>query len=55
MIEMNKNMTSKNITIVVIDDDAEIRDSLTDLLEMEHWDCLVAENGQKGSASDDKV
>jgi two-component system phosphate regulon response regulator PhoB len=45
---MNQNTASKNTTIVVIDDDASIRDSLTDLLEMEHWDCLVAENGRKG-------
>ena len=44
----SRSQPSTNPTIVVIDDDAGIRDSLTDLLEMEHWDCLVAENGQKG-------
>ena len=37
-----------NPTIVVIDDDAGIRDSLTDLLALEDWDCVVAETGQGG-------
>ena len=44
----NATHTSKSTTIVVIDDDAGIRDSLTDLLEMENWDCRVAETGQEG-------
>jgi len=40
--------TSKNPTIVIIDDDAGIRDSLTDLLALEDWNCVAAETGQGG-------
>lgn len=35
-------------TIVVIDDDAGIRDSIKDLLALEDWNCVVAETGQDG-------
>jgi DNA-binding response OmpR family regulator len=35
-------------TIVVIDDDAGIRDSLKDLMALENWNCVVAETGQRG-------
>jgi len=48
MSVMNKNNTSKNATIVVIDDDAGIRDSLSDLLGMENWNCVTAETGRAG-------
>src|SRR4029077_7571327 len=36
--------------ILVIDDDAGMRESLTDLLSLEEFDCEVAENGKKGVA-----
>ena len=36
--------------IVVVDDDAGIRESLKDLLALENWDCAVAETGEKGLA-----
>jgi len=37
-------------TIVVVDDDAGIRESMKDLLALENWDCAVAETGEKGLA-----
>ena len=46
----NQKTLSERTRIVVIDDDAGIRDSLTDLLALEDWSCVTAENGQKGLA-----
>jgi two-component system phosphate regulon response regulator PhoB len=48
MIMTNQKDRTKATTIVVIDDDAGIRDSLTDLLALENWDCVAAETGQGG-------
>jgi len=45
---MNRNTQSKGTTIVVIDDDAGIRDSLSDLLALEDWNCVTAGTGQGG-------
>src|SRR4051812_42477175 len=45
---MASKTSSKLPTIVVIDDDASIRDSLTDLLALENWECLTAGNGKEG-------
>ncbi len=45
---VNMKTGTKNATIVVIDDDASICDSLTDLLALEHWDCVTARSGQDG-------
>ena len=39
---------TKKATIVVIDDDAGIRESLKDLMALENWDCAVAETGEEG-------
>ena len=36
------------LTIVVVDDDAGIRESLKDLLTLENWNCEIAETGEKG-------
>jgi CheY-like chemotaxis protein len=41
---------NKRMRVLVIDDDAGIRESLSDLLTMEDFDCAVAENGQEGLA-----
>ena len=43
-----RKASSTNPTIVVIDDDAGIRDSIKDLLALENWNCVVAETGQRG-------
>ena len=43
-----RKTTATNPTIVVIDDDAGIRDSIKDLLALEDWNCVVAETGQHG-------
>ncbi len=42
-----KNL-SKNATIVIIDDDAGIRESIKDLLALENFECVVADTGQGG-------
>ena len=34
--------------ILVIDDDADVRDSLKMILEYEGYDCLLAPSGQEG-------
>jgi DNA-binding response OmpR family regulator len=39
---------TKQATIVVVDDDAGIRESLKDLMALENWECAVAETGKKG-------
>ena len=44
----SKKTSSANPTIVVIDDDAGIRDSLSDLLALEDWNCVAAGTGQDG-------
>lgn len=41
---------AKRATIVVIDDDFGIRESVKDLLALEDWDCVIAESGEKGLA-----
>ncbi len=46
----NRKTTSKSAAIVVVDDDAGIRESLKDLLALEHWDCAVADTAEKGLA-----
>jgi len=38
----------KQATIVIVDDDAGIRDSLKDLLADEDLECVVAETGKEG-------
>jgi len=48
MTVTSRKSSADSRTIVVIDDDAGIRDSLTDLLALEDWDCVVAETGQGG-------
>ncbi len=35
-------------TIVVIDDDFGIRESVKDMLALENWDCVMAESGKEG-------
>ncbi len=48
---MSKNKShSKSATIVVVDDDAGIRESMKDLLALEHWDCAVAKTAEEGLA-----
>ncbi len=48
---MNERRTqTRNATIVVVDDDAGIRESLKDLLALENWDCAVAPNAKEGLA-----
>jgi len=44
----NRNAPLSPPTIVVIDDDAGIRDSLSDLLALEDWNCVTAGTGQGG-------
>lgn len=44
----SKSSAAKNATIVVIDDDASICDSVADLLSLENWDCVTAKSGQDG-------
>jgi DNA-binding response OmpR family regulator len=46
----SRGTKSKSAKIVVVDDDAGIRESLKDLLALEHWDCAVAETAEKGLA-----
>ncbi len=46
----SRETKSKSAKIVVVDDDAGIRESLKDLLALEHWDCAVAETAEKGLA-----
>jgi len=41
-------LNAKNATIVVVDDDAGIRESLKDLLALENWDCAVAKTAEEG-------
>ena len=43
-----KTRSNHSATIVVVDDDAGIRESLKDLLALENWDCEVAGTGQGG-------
>ncbi len=46
---MNAQATrNRQATIVVIDDDFGIRESVKDLLALESWDCVVAETGKDG-------
>src|SRR5690242_19546886 len=45
---MSGRKTKKGATIVVVDDDAGIRESLNALLALENWDCAVAETGEEG-------
>jgi DNA-binding response OmpR family regulator len=37
-------------TIVIVDDDAGVRESLKDLLTVENWKCASAESGELGLA-----
>ena len=39
---------TKQATIVVVDDDPGIRESLKDLMALENWACAVADTGAKG-------
>ena len=43
-----RKLNHKPTTIVIVDDDAGIRDSLKDLLAVEHLECAVAETGEEG-------
>ena|SRR5690348_9212843 len=45
---MVKHKTNRSTTVVIVDDDAGIRDSLKDLLAVENLDCAVAETGEQG-------
>src|SRR5258706_6362743 len=48
---MNERRTqTRNATIVVVDDDAGIRESLKDLLALENWECAVAPTAKEGLA-----
>lgn len=46
----SKKASINNPTIVVVDDDSGIRESLKDLLALENWDCVVASTGKEGLA-----
>ena len=46
----SRKTVSANPTIVVIDDDAGIRESLKDLLALENWECAVAATAKEGLA-----
>jgi DNA-binding response OmpR family regulator len=46
----NRKTKIKQATIVVVDDDAGIRESLKDLLALENWDCAVAPTAEEGLA-----
>src|SRR5260370_6941804 len=50
MTMVNVKTSIKNATIVVVDDDAGIRESLKDLLALENWDCAVAPTAKEGLA-----
>jgi DNA-binding response OmpR family regulator len=43
-----RKLKTKQATIVVVDDDAGIRDSLKDLMALENWECAVAGTGEEG-------
>jgi DNA-binding response OmpR family regulator len=45
---MKARVKSNGTVILVVDDDAGIRESLKDLLALEHYDCKVAETGKEG-------
>ena len=45
---MTTKSNAKKPTIVVVDDDAGIRDSLKDLMASESWNCAVAGTGEEG-------
>jgi two-component system response regulator RpaA len=47
---MSRKTKAKGPTIVVVDDDAGIRESLKDLLALENWDCAVATTAREGLA-----
>jgi len=47
---ITRKTKTKGPTIVVVDDDAGIRESLKDLLALENWDCAVAPTAKEGLA-----
>jgi DNA-binding response OmpR family regulator len=44
----SRKLKSKEATIVVVDDDAGIRESVKDLMALENWECAVAGTGEEG-------
>jgi DNA-binding response OmpR family regulator len=50
MYMMTRPTKTKLATIVVVDDDAGIRESLKDLLALENWECAVAPTAKEGLA-----
>lgn len=44
-IKMNQNITG---TILLIDDEAPVRDAVRDILDMEGWVVLAADSGERG-------
>ena len=40
--------TEQNITVLIIEDDLEVRDTLADILEINDFNPIVASNGKKG-------
>lgn len=47
---VKRKMKSEGATILVVDDDAGIRESLKDLFALENMECVVADSGEKGLA-----
>ena|ERR1700687_1532743 len=43
-----RTVKMKQTTIVIVDDDPGIRDSLKELLTHENWKCEIAETGEEG-------
>jgi two-component system, OmpR family, response regulator AdeR len=48
MNNMNTTLSRKQATIVIIDDDFGIRESLKDMLALENWECAIAASGKEG-------
>jgi len=48
MSMITRKARTKQATIVVVDDDAGIRESLKDLLALEDWDCVATDTAEKG-------
>src|SRR5262245_27181329 len=51
----NKSGKAKKTMILVVDDDAGIRESLQDLFALEDFECAVADSGEKGLAMVESV
>src|ERR1044071_1494654 len=47
MAMIERRLRTKRATILVIDDDLGICESLKDLLALENWECVAVDNGKK--------